>query len=303
MKQPDLNTPPVPPLAWILLGLLSLTWGSSYILIKKSLIAFTPQQLAGLRISISAVAFFPVFLWNIRQVVWSKWKAFALVGFAGSFFPAFLYATAQTVLNSSVTGVLSALTPIFTLLLGILYFRFPVSRGKMIGVFVGFLGAAFLVLPDNPSTQSADLMYALLAVLATFLYALTNNVLKAALHDVSPVVVSATSFMFIALPAFIALYTSDFTTTLTHHPHGWKSLGYVTILSLFSTFMATLFYFKLVQLTNPVFASMVSYLVPIIALLWGLGDGESVVPLQVVGMVLILVGIYFSRMEPGQPKS
>lgn len=296
MKQKSvLISESIPLLAWVLLGLLSLTWGSSYILIKKGLIAFSPQQLAGLRISLSFVAFVPVFLLNFKKVDWSKWKALVTVGLAGSFLPAFLYAKAQTELSSSVTGVLSALVPLFTLLLGITFFTLPSSKGKIIGVLIGFIGASFLVFTEDSSEGSENLIYGFLVVLATFLYGLTNNVLKAKLQDVSSVAISSTSFMIIGIPALIILFSSDFTTVLRTHEHGWASFGYICILSIFGTVMATLFYFKLIRITNPIFGSMVSYLVPVVALFWGFVDGETIFFLQIIGMILILFGIYISR--------
>jgi drug/metabolite transporter (DMT)-like permease len=285
----------IPVLAWFLLVLLALTWGSSYILIKKALIAFSPQQLGGLRISLSFLAFLPVFFLNLKKVDWSKWKALATVGFCGSLIPAFLYPMAQTELSSSVTGVLGALTPLFTLVLGFLFFQFPVSKGKRLGVLIGFLGAIILVFTNGSSGEQNSIVYGLLAVLATFLYGLTNNVLKAELQQVSSVAISATSFMFIGIPGLIILYISDFASVMETHEHAWESFGYVCVLALLCTVFATLFYFKLIQLTSPIFGSMVNYLIPIVALSWGILDGEILVLVQIVGVLLILLGIYLSR--------
>lgn len=296
MKQkPNLNPEQIPLMAWVLLILLSMTWGSSYILIKKGLVAFSPQQLAGLRISLAFIAFLPVFFWNLKKVDWSKWKALATVGFAGSFIPAFLYATAQTELSSSVTGVLGALTPLFTLLLGVLFFSFPSTKRKTIGVIVGFLGATILVFTETSTGESNNLFYGFLAVCATFLYGLTNNVLKAELQDMSSVAISSTSFMIIGIPGLIMLFTSNFISVLEVHEHGWESFGYVCILALMCTVMATLFYFKLIQLTTPIFGSMVNYLIPIVALIWGILDEEVLIFMHIIGMFLILCGIYISR--------
>lgn len=285
----------IPPLAWLLLALLGLTWGSSYILIKKGLIAFNPQQVAGLRISLSALAFLPVFLLKLPQMDWSKWKELAMVGFAGSFIPAFLFATAQTKLSSSVTGVLSTLTPLFTLLTGFLLFKSAASRGKIFGVVLGLAGASILLLYDSSTENVGNLMYGLLVVLGALLYGYVNNLIKAKLQNISSVLISAASFVFVGIPAFIMLFSSGFISVLETHEHGWESFWYICILSLAGTVMATLFFFKLIQLTNPIFASMVSYIIPMIALMWGFLDGEVIVLIQVAGMVLILGGVYISR--------
>ena len=294
-QKSEISSETIPPLAWIILGLLALTWGSSFILIKKGLVAFSPQQIAGLRISIAFVAFLPVIFQYRKKIDWSNWKALVLVGFFGSFFPAFLFPIAQTHLSSSVAGVLGALTPLFTLFLGLLFFKFPISKRKMIGVIVGFMGAGVLVLSEEGSGTTTNVLYGLYVVLATFMYATTNNVLKAKLQNMSSVATSAASFLIIGIPGLITLFSSGFVSVLETHPHGWTSFGYVVILSLFSTVMATLLYFKLIQLTTPIFGSMVNYLVPVVALSWGLWDGEILVLMQIFGMILILFGIYISR--------
>lgn len=294
----QINTKPsekIPLLAWLLLALLGLTWGSSYILIKKGLIAFNPQQVAGLRISLSAIAFLPVFLWKLKEMDWSKWKDLATVGLAGSFIPAFLFATAQTKLSSSITGVLSTLTPLFTLVTGFLLFKMATSKSKILGVVLGLTGASILLLYDRSTEEVGNLMYGLLVVIAAFLYGYVNNLIKYKLQNISSVLISAASFVFVSIPAFILLFASGFISVLETHEHGWASFGYITILSLAGTVMATLFFFKLIRLTHPIFASMVSYVIPMIALMWGFLDGETIVLIQIAGMILILVGVYVSR--------
>jgi len=131
-------------ISWGLLFFLSLTWGSSYILIKRGLVAFEPLQLASIRLVVSAITFFPIFLWIRKEIDWSKWKFLLLVGLTGNATPAFLFAIAQTRLSSSLTGVLNSLTPLFTLLLAVVLFKLPFQKNKGIGVMVGFLGAFLL---------------------------------------------------------------------------------------------------------------------------------------------------------------
>jgi len=279
---------------WLLLLFLSVVWGSSYILIKKGLIAYSPEQLACLRICISGLAFLPLFVLRFKSIDWSKIKYIAVVGFAGSFFPAFLFAFAQTELSSSTTGVLSSLTPLFTLLLGLLFFKFPFSWPRLIGVILGLAGAVSLILFGDAGKMSGQLFYGILVLLGCLFYALSGNTLKAALQELNVITISAVAFMMISLPALFYLFSTDFLEVLQTDETALTSLGYIAILALFGTVLASVLYFRLIQMTNPVFGSTVSYLIPIVALGWGALDGEVIGILHLLGMVLILGGVYIS---------
>ncbi len=281
-------------LSWAVLFLLSLVWGSSYILIKKGLVVFAPEQLACLRISISSLAFLPIFLLHLRRVDWSKTRYLLIVGLAGSFIPAFLFATAQTKLSSSLTGLLSSLTPLFTLLQAFILFHLPFAWNKMIGVLMGLAGACFLIY-FGPQGASQNIWYAGLVIIATFLYAYSSNTVKASLQDMNPLTLSATAFVLVGPPALVYLLTTDVLHIIQSHPEGWAALAYVTLLALAGTVLASFLFFWLVQLTNPVFASSVSYLIPLVALAWGVVDGETITIFHFFGMALILAGVYLAR--------
>lgn len=284
-------------LSWLILLGLALTWGSSYILIKRGLIAFSPEQLAGLRISISALAFFPIFWYNRKQVDWSRWPFFLIVGLAGSALPAFLFATAQTQLSSSMAGMLSSLTPLFTLLLGVAFFGVPFEWGRTIGILTGLVGAVVLVSSagGNLPGEKAQWGYALLVIAATAMYATSSNTVQRYLKGQSSVVISSVAFLLVGPLGFFFLIYTDFLATMQSHPQAWSSLGYITILALLGTVLASMFFFRLVQLRDAIFASIVSYLVPVVAMVWGLWDQEGLRWIQVAGTALIMVGVYVSR--------
>ena len=279
---------------WLLLLFLSIIWGSSYILIKKGLVTYSPEQLACLRICISGLAFLPLFIARFKSIDWSKIKYIAVVGFAGSFLPAFLFAFAQTELSSSTTGVLSSLTPLFTLLLGILFFRFPFSWTSLMGVLLGLAGALSLILFGDAGEMSGQLLYGILVLLGCLFYALSGNTLKATLQELNVITISAVAFMMISIPALFYLFSTDFLEVLQTNELALTSLGYIAILALFGTVLASVLYFRLIQMTNPVFGSTVSYLIPIVALGWGAMDGEIVGLVHLLGMGLILGGVYIS---------
>lgn len=280
-------------LNWAVLILLAIIWGTSFILIKKSLIAYSDYQVASLRIAISSIAFLPVIIWEYKKINWKKWKKFLIVGLTGSGIPPFLFSAAQTQISSSLAGVLNGMTTIFTLIVAILFFNQKWNRSKAIGVFLGFIGAAFIILYNNKLEGS--FFYAMLIVVATVLYGFNGNMIKWFFDKENPLHISAVSIGLLGPAALIILFSSDFTTVLKTHPDALYSLGAVTILALMSTVFSSVIFFRLIQRTNAVFSSAVTYLIPFVAVLWGIADGESFHLIYLGSLFLILVGIYLTR--------
>ncbi|MCB0705455.1 MAG: DMT family transporter [Saprospiraceae bacterium] len=284
-----------PWLSWFYLLILSITWGTSYILIKKGLLVFSPLQLASLRISLSSAAFLPVFIWRYRHINWSKWRQLLVVGLAGSGIPAILFALAQQKLSSSLTGVLSSMTPLFTLVLGVLFFQLTFKIKQSAGIILGLAGALVLILFGGNKDTSGNAWYGLLVVLAALLYALSSNTVKAYFQKMSTLTISATAFVLIGPLGLILLGSSGIVQTMAQTPGAWAAFGYVLILSLAGTVIASILFFKLVQMRDAVFASTVSYMIPLVALSWGYLDGEVLGWYHFMGMILILLGLYLSR--------
>ena len=281
--------------AWGVLLVLSLIWGTSYILIKKSLVVFSPYQVACLRLTISALAFLPILLAQWKKVDWKKWPYLFLVGLTGTAIPSFLFPEAQTYVSSSVAGILNSLTPLFTLVLGILFYRTSFVLGKLIGVLIGLGGAIFLVVFGNGNIYEANIWYSLLIVFATICYATSSNTVGFYLKDTNALLISTVSFVLVGIPGFILLLGTNFAKVIQTHEQGWQALGYVSFLALFSTVLASIVFFQLIKWTSPLFSTMVSYLVPLVAVLWGILDGEVLTFFHLIGMVLIFVGVYLSR--------
>lgn len=281
---------------FLTLAFLSLVWGTSFILIKKSLGVFEPVQVALLRLGLAGVAFLPFLVRQWRHIDWRRWHFFVLVGFCGSGIPAFLFAFAQLHISSSVAGILNSLTPLFTLVIGIVIFRAQLVWAKVAGVLLGLAGASMLILFSSSADFRGEIGYSLLIVLSSVCYGTSTNIVGNKLRDVRSLIVSTFAFTSVGLPAFVILVgATDFVQVLTTHPQGWVGLGYVSFLALVGTVLATIIFFKLVQDTNPVFASTVAFIMPMVALLWGLLDGETIGLYHLVGMALILTGVYLSR--------
>ncbi len=282
---------------YLILVLLSLIWGTSYILIKKGLLVFTPYQVASLRLGIAAFAFLPFIYTHFKRVKRQQLPLLFLVGLCGTGLPSFLYPAAQLHVSSSVAGMLSSLTPLFTFLIAWLAFGFKVEWRQSMGILLGLVGALLLVLSGRTESGATfHLGYASLILLATLCYAISSNLVKAYLQDMPAFTITIVSFFLVGFPALVwSLSGAGVAETVLSHPEGWQGLLYVGILALFSTVLASIIFFRLVQRTSAVFGSTVSYLVPLVALLWGLLDRETIGWLQLVSFMLILLGVFLSR--------
>lgn len=280
-------------LSWLLFIVLSLTWGSSFILMKRGLEVFTPIQVAALRICFAGIFLLPFAIYHIRKIGLNKhWKAILTVGLFGNFFPAFLFTTAQSKISSSLAGILNALTPIFTMLLAIIVFKNAFYRIQIGGIVIGFLGAIFLLLSKQTIQHNANPLLGWLIVLATFFYAISVNTIKNCLANVNSIAISSIAFLFILIPALMLLFSTNVVHTVNSSSNALKALGYLALLGIWGTAIAVVLYNMLIKNTGILFASSVTYFIPIVALFWGILDGESFYFSQLISIVLIIAGVY-----------
>lgn len=278
---------------WLYLIVLSLIWGSSYILIKKGLIGLSPIQLGAIRILMTTMILFVVGYKSLRGLTKEHWKWLVFTGFVGTFFPSFLFAFSETKIDSSVVAVLNGLTPVFTLLIAFLFFQKRVKHKQVIGVIVGFFGTFLLVAQEFSIANSGDASYALLVVIAAFCYGINVNTLKYKLEGVAPMAIALANFIAISIPALILLLTSDFPwTSFYKTPLVLESLGYILILSMFGTAFAKVLFNQLLSFSSAVFSISITYLLPIVAIAWGVFDGETFGGIQYLASLFILLGIY-----------
>jgi len=283
---------------WILLLALGLIWGSSFILIKKSISVFPPNQVAALRLFISFIAFVPFFYFRKAHISFKKIKPIIIVAIFGNGIPAYLFALAQTKIDSSIAGTLNSLTPIFTLLLGILFFKKHFFPKKLIGIFIGLCGALLLILYGKGlHTTSIDFKYAALIVVATMCYAISLNVLKTYLQEMDAIIISAIAFLTIGPISGIYLFSTDFIYVLQNNNEAIPALLAVSALAVLGTAFALILFNNLVQKTDAIFASMVTYILPIIASIWGFLDNEILTIFHIFGIILVLIGVRISNLN------
>ncbi len=278
-------------LKWIILLALALIWGSSFILMKKGLTAFRPDQVASIRMLIACLASLPFLLGRLKKLKWEHARYMGVVGAVGSGIPAFLFATAQTKISSYLAGMLNALTPVFTLILGSVFFHAKFTSRQMTGVLIGFLGAAGLVLIRSEGGIGTQAGFALLIVLATLCYGISVNTIKTFLSGQDTLLISSVSLLVVGIPYGIYLFTTDFLYRLFSLPEARMAFASLALLSVFGTAISNILYFQLVKTAGPLFASAVTYVMPVVALAWGMLDGEMLHPLHVLALSAILSGV------------
>ena len=283
-------------IAWGTLFGLALIWGSSFILIKKGLEYFSSQEVGALRITITFFALTPLAIYRLRQLSRREWKYLALVGVIGSGFPAFLFAKAQTGIDSSLAGILNSLTPLFTLVIGLGFFALRTRWYNITGVFLGLVGAIGLIGVSGGKSFEFNMQYAVYVVIATICYAMNVNIVKYRLKETNAVTITALSFFIIGLPVllYLLLFT-DFLSQMSNEPGAWRGLGYIAILAVVGTGLALIAFNKLVKLVSPLFAASVTYLIPIVAIFWGIIDGEQFSGIFFFWMALILAGVFLAN--------
>ena len=282
---------------WVLLILLTIIWGSSFILIKKSLEHYGPFQVGALRVLIAGILLAPVAVLNIRKFPRKRLKWLIVAAVAGNFIPMFLFPLAETEVSSSIAGIVNSMMPIFVILIGALFWKFKTTGRQMIGVAISFSGACLLML-SGAEGDSLKIVPILWLLLATLLYAVSVTTVKSKLSDVPAKILSAFVFFFILfLPSFITLAFTGFFNNFEGTKGEFIGLGYVSLLSIFGTGLAMMLNYRLLSISTPLFASTVTLLMPIVAVLWGVLDGESLTGLQFAGGFIIIGGLLFLRAK------
>ncbi|WP_350293169.1 EamA family transporter [uncultured Croceitalea sp.] len=289
---------------WFYLIVLSIIWGTSYILIKKGLEGFTAIQLGSARIVIAGLFLFLIGFKSLKTISKKEWKWVTISGFIGSFFPMFLFAFAETEIDSSIAAILNSLVPLFTLFVGLLAFSISFTRNQLIGVIVGLLGAGFLIFFGKGVNPNQNYWYAGFVIIATIGYAGNANIIKSKLQNVSPMAIAVGNFASIMIPALIVLpFSGIFSTEVTTGEFFWSSLGYVVILCAVGTCIAKVMFNRLVQLSSAVFSVSVTYLIPIVGIFWGLLDGEKFSLKQFFAALVILLGVYLVNKKKTPQKA
>ena len=270
---------------WLVLAALSVIWGTSYILMKKGLESFSTFQIASLRVIIAFLCLLPIAIRNLNKLDKDNFRSVIIIGFLGSGIPAFLFPLAQTKIDSSLAGMLNSLSPVFTLVIGIWFYKKKAIRSQIAGVFLGLLGAIGLLYSGSFTFN----YFGLYVVLATLFYGISSNEVSK-VQGINGLQITSLAFFFLCPFAVVLLLFTDIQAAMETE-HWIRNLGFIAILSVFGSAVALALFYLLIRDTSPVFAAIVTYFIPVVATLWGIADNEHLSSSMLVSVILILAGV------------
>ena len=276
---------------WLLFIILSLIWGSSFMLMKEGMNVLLPYHVASIRILSAGIVLLP-FAWkSYKKIPHNQLGTVILSGFLGSFLPAFLFCIAETKVDSSFAGILNALTPLCTIITGVIFFGMKTNMQKVTGVLIGFAGLYLLVAP-NGHIDFTNYSYSIFVLIATIFYGINVNMVGRYLHNINSLSIATVSFVFLIIPCLLILSFTGYFALPFDNNEVWISTAAGSVLGIFGTAIASVLYYRLIKNAGVLFASMISYGVPFIALLFGVLLREKILPIQLVSLAFILAGVY-----------
>lgn len=285
---------------WIFLVILSLIWGSSFILMKKALIGLKPMEIGALRILIATVFMSFIGVKSLKKIKKHQWKFVLLSALLGTFFPSFLFPFAVTGIDSSVVSILNSLTPFHTLIFGSLLFGFSFKKQQLIGILVGLVGTVILILKGADLNPNQNYWYVIFPLISSVGYSFNVSIIKKYLNDLDPIAITTGHFVLICIPTFIVLCFTDFFSNFEYNQTYTMSIMYITILAIVGTALAKIMFNTLIHISSPIFSTSVTYLIPLVAVLWGVLDGENLSFVQLLAGAIILFGVYLVNRNKKQ---
>ena len=280
---------------WLILLILSFIWGSSFILMKKSLIDFNYLEVAFFRLIIAFLILSPFFINSLKKLELKYTFPIITVGVIGTVIPAVLFALSQIYLDSSNVGVLSALTPIFTLIVGVIIFYKHCTKKQLGGIIIGLFGTYILILPSN--INIATTKYSLLVIIATICYAISINIIKEKLKNLKSLDIAVLSSFISFLIPMLYVVNNGLSITLTKIYLNISSFYYILILGTICTSIAIIIFNYLIKRSSALFSSSTTYLIPVFAILWGMVDGETMERHEILGIIIILIGVFIMNYK------
>ena len=288
---------------WIIFIALSIIWGSSFVLMKEGLRFLSAYQVASLRIIASGIVLLPVALRNFHGIPRNKIGYVFLSGLLGSLLPAYLFCVAEEKIESSLAGVLNSLTPIFVLIFGAWLYKIKTSRLKIFGIIISLGGCFLLFFTQSGFAQNSHAFHIFLVVLATICYGINVNMVARHLHHVPSLQIAAMALFLNSIPAFLVLFFTGYFTSDFSHRGILISSGYSILLGVFGTAIASVIFYMLIKRAGAIFSSMTTYAIPVVAIIWGILYGETIGLMQVLGLIIILAGVYLVNKKPATAKA
>jgi drug/metabolite transporter (DMT)-like permease len=285
-------------LKWLFLVILSVIWGSSFILIKKGLIGLSAYQLGSLRIIFTAIFLFLVGFKSISKIEKRHYKPVFISALLGTFIPVYMFALAETEIDSSIASILNSLTPLNTLIFGFFFFKMSFNKNQLLGVVIGLLGTLMLIVSGSNLNPDQNYWFSIFVLIASVCYAFNVSIIKTYLQDLNAMSIAVGNFAVITIPALIVLIcTGFFKTEVITSDIVQSSMLYLVLLAIFGTGIAKVMFNRLVQISTPIFSSSVTYTIPVVALIWGMLDGEKLNIVQILATGIILLGVFLANRK------
>jgi len=261
---------------------------------KKGSENLTVIQIGALSIFSAGFVFIPFAVFHISKIPRQKLPLVIASGLLGNFFPAFLFAIAIEHIESSMEGILNSLTPLFVIIIGVLFFKAKMPNMKIAGVLIGFIGLLILSISKG-SVNAVNFGYTLLILLATFFYGLNVNIVSHYLKEVDPLKMATVSLSILSIPAGIIAWQQNVFVIARFDEGAQWSIAASILLGVVGSAVATVLFYGLIKNAGGLFASLVTYAIPIVSILWGILDHENVTLIQVGCLGIILGGVYLAN--------
>lgn len=291
--------------SWLTLVLLACIWGSSFILMKRGMQTldgepiFSDMQVGALRMFFAGSILLPFSIKALRKIKKGRdYLLLFIVGFCGNFVPAFLFTYAETSISSGYAGMLNSFTPIFTVIIGFFIFKIRLNTVQIIGLAIGTLGMVLLMYSGHLEPSNGGLIHVLAIVLATFLYGISLNTIKHKLAHFTAIEITSVALLLVLVPALIANGYFGTIQTIRTNEHALEGLAYIAILGIIGTAFAVIIFNQIIAMRDALFASSVTYFIPIVAVFIGFGFNESINLGQIGSMFIVLMGVFFVNYWP-----
>jgi drug/metabolite transporter (DMT)-like permease len=288
--------------SWVLLLILACIWGSSFMLMKKGMFTengekiFSALQVGNLRMLIASSILLPLSLYNLKKIKNKKQLLYlCIVGFCGNFFPAFLFTYAETEVSSGFAGMLNSFTPIFTLVLGFVLFSNRMTKFQVIGTIIGTIGIYFLITSGKNVSFKGDWSHIFAIILATFLYGLSLNTIKYKLQDLSAAEITSLGFLLVFLPSLFGFFFLNTASVFLENSEAMNGFSAIAILAIVGTALAVFLFNGIIRVSSALFASGVTYFIPIVAVIIGFYYGETISNWQILAMFIVLIGVVLAN--------
>ncbi len=284
-------------ISWAIFIILCFIWGSSFILMRYSKDDLSSPQIAAVRIFSAGLVFLPLAFFHLSKIPRQKIGMVILIGIVGNLIPAFLFAEAiARNIDSSLAGILNSLTPVCVALIAIIFFKDKIRTQKIVGVLVGFAGLILLTVTQG-DISLANIGYSLLIVLGTISYGVNVNLVSHRLKGINPVHIATVSLAFLTIPTAFVLWQQGFLQLDFNNAKIRLAVIASASLGIVGSAIATALFYILVQKAGGLFASLVTYGIPFVALFWGFIYGEKITIIEIVCLGIILLGVYLANRK------